>query len=156
MHIVFNQKVPSKSSFSSISDITVREKTDNTLNKLKLILVKHTLNYNFDFFHTCCFLLSILRRKSVLSVPYSLVIVQPYTPQSCLDARTIASATWLSSPPLEHKMRKNEEKNPHTHNHERIQLRDSNSPNNPQDVTVRQMHVLCGSRLLTQRPLAHI
>lgn len=114
MHIVFNQKVPSKSSFSSISDITVREKTDNTLNKLNLILVKHTLNFNFDFFYTCCFLLSILRRKSVLSVPYSLVIVQPYTPQSWLDARTIASATWLSSPPLEQKMRKNKEKNPHT------------------------------------------
>lgn len=29
-------------------------------------------------------------------------------------------------------------------------------PNNPQDVTVRQMLVLCGSRLLTQQPLAHI
>lgn len=42
MHIVFNQKVPSKSSFSSISDITVREKTDKTLNKLNLILVKHS------------------------------------------------------------------------------------------------------------------
>lgn len=114
MHIVFNQKVPSISSFSSISDITVREKTVKTLNKLNLILVKHSKFQISIFFYTCCFLLSILRRKSVLSVPYSLVIVQPYTPQSWLDARTIASATWLSSPPLEHKIRKNKEKNPHT------------------------------------------
>lgn len=49
MDIVFNQKVPSKSSFSSISDITVREKTDKTLNKLNLILVKHS-KFQFRFF----------------------------------------------------------------------------------------------------------
>ena len=46
------------------------------------------------------FLLSMLSRKSVVSVPYSFLMVQPYTPQSGLDAWTIARATWLSSPPL--------------------------------------------------------
>ena len=57
-------------------------------------------DFTLDSLQEHCIVPSTLSRKSVVSVPYSLLIVQPYTPQSWLDASTTASATWLSSPPL--------------------------------------------------------
>lgn len=67
MHIVFNQKVPSKSSFSSISDITVREKTDKTLNKLNLILVKHS-KFQISIFFLYMLFLTVYTEEEVSTV----------------------------------------------------------------------------------------
>lgn len=66
-----------------------------------------------------------------MSVPYSLLIEQPYTPQSWLDARTIARATWLSSPPLGKKGKRKEKK----HNHEHVKLIGISVLSNFQDST---------------------
>ena len=65
------------------------------------LIKAHVKTYAVDFtLDVLRHLLSSLSRKSVVSVPYSLLMEQPYTPQSLLDARTIARATWFSSPPL--------------------------------------------------------